>query len=518
MEPKITISLDPELDPFRPEITYSWRTLLTGMGYAWVEEAWNGVPVDIAYAVDPALAPPARLLIRAAPERWEHPARQVLQGIEAGWGWMRPRFAGPSEQRPLVTLQEGQVIIERDVVFDVFWLLTGQEEYQRPQGRHGFIDLSGTVTLELGLLRQALASAIGQRIETQLAELGYGPGIPRWPYGARMAAACGHDVDYPELIRWIEPLRILARQGLAGLGVAASVALGRHTHWHFRSWMELERRFGARSAFYFMARKGSLYQYATGLPDGFYDIREPRFRALFRELSAEGWEIGLHASYLAHTSAEKLAAERALLAEISGQPIAGNRHHYWRLDPQNPEDTLLLHEQVGFAYDASLTHNRYLGWRRGSSWPFHPWHQGQRRPLRTLQLPTVWMDDHLFGQRADNPGDRRTLLHSLVETAAQQGGLLLVDVHDYVYDDTLFPGWAAAYRELWEELFARGDVWFATPGAIATHWADRQAMLEQASAGLDPIATPLMSRQPSMARLIPFSVRGTRKPGVPDLL
>ncbi len=491
MERSLTIALDPILEPFRPEITYTWRSLLTGMGYAWIEESWNGIPVDIAYTTDPALAPPARLLIRANPERWERPAQQVLRGIEAGSGWTRPHFSGPSEHGPPVTLQDGQVIIERDVVFDVFWLLSGQEEYQRPRGRHGYIDLSGTATLELGVLRQALASAIGQRIESQLAELGYGPGIPRWPYGARLAAACGHDVDYPEIIRWIEPLRILARQGLAGLGPAASVALGRHSHWHFRSWMELERRFGARSAFYFIARKGSLYEYATGLPDGFYDIRAPHFRALFRELAAEGWEIGLHASYLAHTSAEKFAAERALLAAVSGQPIAGNRHHYWRLDLQNPEDSLLLHERVGFAYDASLTHNRYLGWRRGSSWPFYPWHQGQRRPLRTLQLPTAWMDDHLFGQRADNPGDRRSLLHGLVETTAQQGGLLLVDVHDYVYDDALFPGWAAAYRELWEHLFTRGDVWFATPVAIATHWADRQAMLEHASTGLEPGAAPV---------------------------
>jgi hypothetical protein len=101
------------------------------------------------------------------------------------------------------------------------------------------------------------------------------------------------------------------------------------------------------------------------------------------------------------------------------------------------------------------------------------------------------MDDHLFGQRADNPGDRRSLLRGLVETTAHQGGLLLVDVHEYVYDDALFPGWAATYRELWEHLFARGDVWFATPGAIATHWADRQAMLERASVGLDPIVTPV---------------------------
>lgn len=490
MTSTLTIALDPALEPYRPEIAYTWRTLLAGLGYAWSERLWGNDQVDIAYAVDPAAAPPARIVLRATAERWARPNMYQLTGVEVGPGWLRPRFEGERGQSASVTLQAGQAIVERDLIFDLFWLLSGQEEGQRPRGKHGYLDLTGTPTLESGALRQALASSIGSGLARQLVDLGFPGGLPRWPGSATMAAACGHDVDYPQIIRWLEPLRILARQGSAGLRTAAAVAAGGHSHWHFRSWMELERRVGARSAFYFVARKGSLREYATGLPDTFYDISAQLFRALFRELAAEGWEIGLHASYLAHTDAAKFAGERAALAVASGQPIAGNRHHYWHLDPQNPEATLLMHEQVGFAYDASLTHNRYLGWRRGSSWPFYPWHQGQRRALRTLQLPTAWMDDHLFGQRADNPGDRRALLSGLATTVADHGGLLLVDVHDYVYDDALFPGWSAAYRELWEELFARGDVWFATPGAIAAHWSDRHATLERASVGLTQAGPP----------------------------
>lgn len=486
MIPRLSVAIDPTLEPYRPEITYTWRTLLSGMGYAWDEGPWGDQGTDLAYTPAPKTGLPARLIVRAAPERWANPGAYRLQGVERNAPLVRPRFADEGEQPTLITLQGNRTIIERDVLFDMFWLLTGQEERQYPRGKHGYLDLSGSPTLEQGVLRQALASAIGSGLERLLRDMGYPPGVPRWPDGASMAAACGHDVDYPEIIRWIEPLRILARQRLAGVRPAVAVALGWHSHWHFRSWMELERRLGARSAFYFVARKGSLWEYATGRPDPFYDIRTPRFRALFRELAAEGWEIGLHASYLAYTSPAMFAAERALLAEMSGQPIVGNRHHYWHLDPDNPEATLLLHEQVGFTYDASLTHNRYLGWRRGSSWPFYPWHQGLRRALRTLQLPTAWMDDHLFGQRVDNPGDPQTLLHGLAETAAGQGGLLLVDVHDYVYDDALFPGWARAYRELWENLSARRNVWFATPSAIAEHWIKRQAAIEQASTGLEP--------------------------------
>jgi len=487
MATQLRIAIDPALAAYRPEITWTWRTLLSGMGYAWAEEPWEGGPVEIAYASDPAHAPQARLVVRAEPTRWAQPAAQHFAGVARSPGWEHPRYQGELAEGLRIASQDSTAIVPRDLIFDCFWLLTGQEERQFPRGKHGYLELGGAQSVEQGALRKALASGIGASLEQLLSELGLPAGTPRWPDGKALAAACGHDVDYPEVIRWLEPLRVLARQRSGGLRPAAEVGLGRRTHWHFRAWMELERRYHTRSAFYFVARKGSLAEYARGLPDTFYDIQAPRFRTLFRELAAEGWEIGLHASYLAYTSATKFAAERAALAEASGTPVAGNRHHYWHLDPQDPEATLLMHEQIGLSYDTSLVHDRYLGWRRGSTWPFYPWHQGQRRALRTLQLPTGWMDDQLFGHRAHNPGGSHLLLRGLAERAATQAGCLIVDVHDYVYDEALFPGWAASYAGLWEDLFARGDVWFATPGEIAAHWAARHASLERASRGLTAV-------------------------------
>ncbi|MBP1466847.1 polysaccharide deacetylase family protein [Candidatus Chloroploca sp. M-50] len=480
----VRIALDPALAPWRPEVTWTWRTLLTGMGYAWVEQPWGSSDVDLAYATDPAQAPAARLVIVARPEHWTNPVAQLLAGIVRSPTWEHLRFQGELAEALQVTRHHGTALIERDVIFDAFWLLTGQEERQLPRGKHGYSDLSGSPGVEQGLLRKALASGVGTSLERELVACGLAPGMRRWPVGKTMAAACGHDVDYPEVVRWLEPLRILARQGRRGLKPALDVALGRRTHWHFASWMALEQRFQSRSAFYFVARQGSLIEYARGLPDTFYDVNAPRFRLLLRELAAEGWEIGLHASYLAYTSAEKFGAERAALAVASNTPVVGNRHHYWHLDPADPEATLLMHEQVGLTYDASLTHDRYLGWRRGTTWPFYPWHSGLRRPVRTLQVPTGWMDDHLFGHHVNNPGGRQALLDGLADRVADQEGCLLVDVHDYVYDDALFPDWAATYARLWETLFSRGDVWFATPAELAAHWVARAKTLEQASSGL----------------------------------
>jgi hypothetical protein len=235
----------------------------------------------------------------------------------------------------------------------------------------------------------------------------------------------------------------------------------------------------------FVARRGSLLRYAGGTPDPFYDVDSPHFRRLFQELVAAGVEIALHASYRA-TTADRLRAEKGALEEASGQAVRGNRHHYWHLDPRHPEATLRAHEAAGLGYDTSLTHDHYVGWRRGLSWPFFPFHSGERRGLRTLQIGTAWMDDQLFGMRRCNPGAPTAVIERLVATAVAHGGCLLVDVHDYVFDDTLFPGWRALYEHLLGQLAARGDVWIETPGRVAQHWAERYAGLCAASEGLGP--------------------------------
>lgn len=482
---RVTIAIDPALRArFGPEICWTWRLLLSGIGYAWQEVPLDGQPCDVAYVADPADAPQSRLCVLASRDRWERRAELRLAGVARCDGWAHPLYAGePPAGHPLAS-EGGRAVCWRDLALDVFWLATGQEEPAWPKNIHGYADLSGTGFEREQALRLGLASAVGARLEAALAAVGLPPPEPRWPHGKRAAAACGHDVDYPEVIRWLEPLRIVRRQGPRGLGSALAVLAGRKTHWHFASWIALERRLGARSAFYFVARQGSLPEYAAGTPDTFYDVRAPRFAELFSLLADEGFEVGLHASYRAYASIEQLAHEKRTLEAACGRPVAGNRHHYWHMDPADPEATLLLHERAGFAYDASLTHDHYVGWRRGLSWPFFPFHQRERRQLGTLQLPTGWMDDQLFGQRAHNPGEPRAILRGLAERAAEQGGLLLVDVHDYVFDDALFPGWARAYRELWEELAGRGDFWLETPGRIAAHWRARYTSLTDASRGL----------------------------------
>lgn len=479
----LRIALDPGLKKTQgPELAWTWRLLMTTLGHPWLEVP-AGEECDIAH-LGPGVSPgPARIVIRAQPGRWESKRRLRLDDVSHHDDWSLLRFRDERPPRGTPERVDGGVVLDHDIVFDVFWLASGESEAEWPRNRHGHPE-PDPVFLQRNIFTRALASGIVARLERALLDAGRSPGIPRWPHRKRAAACLTHDVDYPEVVRWLEPLRVLRRRGRSGAGAALDVALGRRSTWQFDSWLRLEDRYGARSAFYFVARKGSLLGYATTTPDSFYDITSPRFRTLFRRLDGEGAEIALHASYRAFESPTRFAAEKAALEDAAGVSVTGNRHHYLHLDPDRPGETLLLHERLGFEYDSTLGHDRYLGWRNGLALPFFPYQARARREIDTLQLPFAWMDQHLFQFGADNPGDPATLLAGLTSRVAEQEGCLVVNIHDYTFDDQLFPGWSRVYGELLQHLSERGDFWIETPRAVAHHWRARADSIAEASRGL----------------------------------
>lgn len=455
----ITIFVDDELVArYGAQVYSTLRFALTGGGLAWTQVQSPDAACDIAYIVDPSRSR-ARLTFRADRASWSRPASFHFDAARSA--------------------------SDGDVVFDMFWLLTGQDEPGWPRDRHGIMDLSSAPRDRLDSFIAATASEHARRFTDEVIRVTGTEPLPRWPNNKIAAASVSHDVDYPEVVRWFESLRQLWRKGAHPWRRAFDVALGRRTHWQFEKWMALERSLGLRSAFYFTARHGSLVHYALGTPDPFYDITRPRFRLLFEQLLSNGFEVGLQASYRACEDADGIAREKRALESASNCTVAGGRHHYWRLLPDDPANTLRQHERAGLAYDASLAFDRQVGWRRGSTWPFFPFDSTLDRDLTTLQLPTGWMDAQLFDNAAVTSAEERlTVLRSLGERVARQGGCLLIDIHDYVYDEVLFPGWADAYRQFFTSIAQRGDFWLATPREVASHWRCRHDAIVQQSSGL----------------------------------
>jgi hypothetical protein len=234
-----------------------------------------------------------------------------------------------------------------------------------------------------------------------------------------------------------------------------------------------------------MARQGSLLQYARGTPDAFYDIRSRRFRTMFRSLADEECEIGLHASYRAHESADRFRAEKNALEEASGATVAGNRHHYWHLDPDSPNDTLLNHERAGFRYDTSLAFEFYPGFRRGICHPFYPFHPAERRELDLVELPPTWMDDHFDRRLAYNHiEDPAACARELLRATTRTGGVAVVDYHVRGMNSDFYPRYGPWLMRLLDD-YPAGSLEFHRPLDICERFVDYDRRLHSNSTGVE---------------------------------
>jgi hypothetical protein len=449
-----------------PEVIYTLQTLLVAAGYAW-DIGWsdqNDLPVDISYGgPQPSGAalhiPAIGRSFRSAPDL-EPAGSRDWHGMPLllfpGEAWAAPAGSASSD-----------AAAPSDLLFTCYWWLTGAYEHRCARDRRDNLSLPEGPMASDQLLARPIVSLAAAFVRQRLSASGIAPLVPPWSAGNTMAAfSLTHDVDYPEIIRWIEIVRVLLARGPAGIPTAVAVARGQSHFWKFSDWADFADSLGAHSTFYFMARRGSLVRYALGNPDAFYDATAPRFRRLFAELRDRGCEIGLHASYRAYESVAHLREERELIQGLAGGAPIGGRHHYWHLDPTDPHETLRRHEEAGLAYDSSLGLEFYPGFRRGTCHPFHPYLPAERRPLAITQVPPAWMDDHYDRRLVQNRiADPVASAAALIAIARKTGGVAVVDYHVRGMNEDFYPRYGVWLREFCRTHLG-SDLWYATPGAI----------------------------------------------------
>lgn len=484
----IVVALDRSVSASVIEAKYVLRVLLHTAGFAphfvWSDDGQNA---ELYYGPQPTSA--ARITIPSVPWRFDSaPSREPTRSATQA---ELPFLVFDGETQRVATTAQSSFHFPSDIVFASFWLLTGAREPTYPRSPRDDLDLDASVLVRDRLLARPLVSLYADRIRVALESSG-AQALP-WAWEnneKRYAFALTHDVDYPEIIRPIEVVRVLASRRPGALKLAGRVAAGRSHFWTFHEWREIAGRAGTRSCFYFMARQGSLLQYAMGTPDDFYDVRTPRFQRLFAELRDEGCEIGLHASYHAHRNVAQLAREVERIAEAAQVDCAGNRHHYWHLDPDQPNETLRRHGEAGLKYDSSLGLEYYPGFRRGICHPFRVLHPGTRQILPTVQLPPAWMDDHFDRRLAKNKiADPDAAAAELLDVARQTRGLIIVDYHSRGMNAEFYPRygrWLASFAERHFDRALRG----MTPREIHDAFVERERLLDAASTDATRDAAP----------------------------
>ena len=455
---RYALEVEPAVDA---RADYAIRLLLEGIGLAGRRVGSAG-EADLVYAAERPEGLPAQALWIPRTSDWSHPARaQVDERAE-------------------------------DVVFATYAVVTGAFERDHPRDAWGVPVGRGNVLAET-VWRRPLAAVYCDRLQRELERCRGGAlrPEPRWPDGKTYAVIVSHDVDLPfTRAPWSFYGRRLARNvsqrapraAVRGVLQAAKVAAVTRAaplpdpaddpNFCFADWAELESSVGARSCFY-VAVTSSADPVGAAF-DVTYDFRHPALVRALHDALERGCEIGLHASINAHRIDGRIAEERALLERVlDNHPVEGVRHHYWALDPDDPEDTLDAHARAGFVYDSSLGLNDTPGFRRGMIWPFTPFDRRRGREAALLEVPPTLMDGAIF-YRAVTAAEGRRQIDDHVAAVKAAGGAVVFDWHLEQLNPTRLHGAGAALADALRALAGDSGVHWTTPIEAARWWRGRR--------------------------------------------
>jgi hypothetical protein len=374
-----------------------------------------------------------------------------------------------------------------DCVGLVFRLLTFTDELAVPDAiRDPFGNLSPHLTFpRLDFRDRPMVDVVVAALKQQLVErniLRESDLLAKWPNGKRYAILFTHDTDGPCLLEPKELIKAGAKGFIkfnkqhrqAFLHGCKCIVTGQpDPYFNFVHWAEFEQSLDAQSAFY-------IYINCKGVP---YHTHNPLYVVsksktkwhVLRELADRGWEIGLHASIHALEKDEYIQAEKRGLEDVLGEPVTGNRCHYWCLDWRNPVVSFRRLVAAGFVYDCSVAWKDAPGFRGGTALPYHPYDPQSNSGFELLEIPSNLMDGHLFEYQANShPNNWFT---SIADQVRAHGGVLNLDWHTRTWVDRFaYAGWRNFIVNELTKL-AAGDVWLTTPKKLTEHWLLRERQL-----------------------------------------
>jgi hypothetical protein len=212
--------------------------------------------------------------------------------------------------------------------------------------------------------------------------------------------------------------------------------------WNFDYLIELEKKMGIRSSFYFL-------RYEHRNMDSRYTFRKPKIKKLMRDLIDQGFEVGLHGTIASSENKESMLQQFAELSQASSTAPVGIRQHFLRF---NHPQTFRIQHETGLKYDTSLGFAEYDGYRNGYCYPFKPYDLERNEVIDIWEIPLVMMEVSVLNYRGvDFEELRRAAIH-LISEATKFGGIFSLLWHNCRLDESQYPGVVDFYESLLHEI------------------------------------------------------------------
>ncbi len=297
---------------------------------------------------------------------------------------------------------------------------------------------------------------------------------PLWR-GHKFAVVLTHDVDYIgawrffSLYRLLEELKSGKLKTSFRLGLQSLNPFARNPLWSFERLIEIERRHGVKSTFFFLDSPGnSLTAFLKGTST--YSIDKQELASLFKFLLEYDIEIALHGSYKSYKSKEMMLEEKLHLEKVTGREIEGIRQHYLRFS--YPE-TWRAQAEAGFKYDSTLAYPESPGFRSAVAAPYFPMVNNEKLPILVLPLHLM---DRTFTKyfRADI----KSAFLKHIDKVKEVNGLSVILWHNSSVDELGFNGYWNSYDYLIKYLLEK-DAWVTNAISLYNYWIERINFLTQ---------------------------------------
>lgn len=453
------VAMRQHTSPLTPEaIEYTCRQLLTQAG-----ADSSTLPLSVCYGefsmpsdgprvvVQPCAPAAWGALLERAPDtlHWIPASEVTPSGAKLPFDAPVPVFfwgAGCEDgDKPFAELRpDGAVVLYADIIAATFFMLSRWEETVVPnRDEHGRFPATASVAYKQGFLERPIVDEYALILREWLKVL-----LPGWePRPRQFSVRLSHDIDQIRRFpNWYVTLRTLAgdllkrRSPRCAWQTVLDVTLyDRDPYFEgIRTLAELSRRYGiVGDAFYFMAAE-------PGTADSGYDVASPEVRRCIEWLCEQGFEIGLHPGYHTLNDPERLAEEKARLDAVLEETKYGGRQHYLRF--QVP-DTWRHWEQVGLAYDSTMTYACHEGFRCGTCHRFRPFDVQQDRELDLWEWPPIVMDATLRKYRGLTPEQGEARILELARRCRQVEGTFTLLWHNSSLDGEWRP-WAEMYQRV----------------------------------------------------------------------
>jgi hypothetical protein len=246
--------------------------------------------------------------------------------------------------------------------------------------------------------------------------------------------------------------------------------------------VEIEREFDVTSSYFFTVGPGHPDDCAYTLNDR-CQFRGERHTvgAVIRWMANQGFDAGLHGSFLSASVDGLLVQEKAALEAASQHPVQTIRQHYLNFDPRI---TPRLQDAAGLRADCSLGFNRNLGFRAGTSLPFRMFDFERGAPFGILEMPLIIQEAALLRDDSLQLDVElaKQIIRQLYEEIEAVNGVVTVLFHPHSLLDS-------RYRELYRFVIEHSlerEAWVTSLASLSDWWHAREARLAR-SEGMDDL-------------------------------